>query len=62
MIIFSEGELEIGSIVRTELNGECISGMLLCSSEMGLTTIDLFNDIFIVLGSQHNFILRSSNT
>ena len=46
--IFSEGEvLEIGSVVHTTLNGELKSGMLLCSSGMGLTVLDLFNDIFI---------------
>ena len=46
--IFSEGEvLEIGSVVHTTLNGEVKSGMLLCSSGMGLTVLDLFNDIFI---------------
>ena len=47
-LIFSEGEtLEIGSVVHTTLNGEVKSGMLLCSSGMGLTVLDLFNDIFI---------------
>lgn len=46
--IYSEGEtLEIGSVVHTTLNGEVKSGMLLCSSGMGLTVLDLFNDIFI---------------
>ena len=42
-----QGIPDIGDSVTTYISGQQINGVLICSSEMGLTPIDLFNDILV---------------
>ena len=38
---------EIGDSVVAQINTERIEGVLICASGMGLTPLDLFNDIMV---------------
>ena len=37
--------IDVGDHVDTVVNGKNVSGTLICNSGMGITPIDLFNDI-----------------
>lgn len=37
--------IDVGDHVETVVNGKKVSGTLICNSGMGITPIDLFNDI-----------------
>jgi len=53
---------EIGDRVFTFINGQRVEGVLVCTSGMGLTPIDLFNDILITESDLRSFLWQNNVT
>jgi len=51
---------DIGDNVGGVVNGQSISGTLICNSAMGLTPVDLFNDILTTESDLQNFLKQNN--
>ena len=53
---------EVGQMVGLTVKGMSLSGTLICNSEMGITVMDLFNDILTNISDIQNFLTQYNVT
>jgi len=58
-ISFEVGRGDIGDRVESNITGRLEQGILVCNSDMGLTAMDLFNDILTQENDLKNFLTQS---